>query len=97
MSDPPFYVPNQPPQPRRVPRHGEPLFEFLHGHDRYLCELRDHGEVYGVAAQFWKNEECFYSRRFDVRLDRTRTPRELAIAWAEEERRGIRKAVRDAG
>ena len=72
-----------------MPTHGEPVFEFLHGHDRHLCELRDHGQVFGVEARFWKNEEFFYSRRFDARMDRTRSPRELAIAWAEEERRGI--------
>ncbi len=84
-----FYAANRPPRPRRVPQHGEPLFEFLHGHDRYLCELRDHGEVYGAETQLWKNEELFYSRRFDARLDRTRKPRELAIAWAEEERKAI--------
>jgi hypothetical protein len=55
-----------------MPQRGEPLFEFLHGHDSYLCELRDHGEVYGVEAQFGKNEEFFYSLRFDPRLDLTR-------------------------
>jgi hypothetical protein len=88
MSDD-FYTPHRPPAPRRVPEHGEPGFMFLHGPDRYLCELRDHAEVYGVEAQFWKNEDFFYSRRFDARLDRTRTPRELAIAWAEEERKII--------
>ena len=90
MSDA-FYRPNRPPAPRRVPQHGEPLFEFLHGYDRYLCELRNHGEPYGIEAQFWKNEEFFYSRRFDARLDRTRTPRELAMAWAEEERKALEK------
>ena len=51
-----FFKPNQPPRPRRLPQHGVPLFEFLHGHDRYLCELRDHGEVHGIEAQFLKNE-----------------------------------------
>jgi hypothetical protein len=24
---------------------GRNLFEFQHGHDRHLCELRDHGET----------------------------------------------------
>jgi hypothetical protein len=51
-----FLKPNQPPRPRRLPQHGVPLFEFLHGHDRYLCELRDHGEVHGIEAEFLKNE-----------------------------------------
>ena len=52
-------------------------FEFLVGHDRYLCELRDHGPVYGVEAQFWVNEEFPYSRRFDSAISRTMTPREM--------------------
>ncbi len=84
-----FYTPDRLSGPSRVPQHGEPLFEFRHGLDRYQCELRDHSEPYGVEAQFWKNEEFVYSRRFDARLDRTPTPRELAIAVAEEERTGI--------
>ena len=84
-----FYKPHRPPERRRVPEHGEPLFEFHRGRDRYRCELRDHGGVYGVEAQFWNDEDCFYSRRFDRRMDRTRPPRELAIAWAEEEWKDI--------
>ena len=84
-----FSKPNQPPAPSRPPQHGEPLFEFLHGHDRYLCELLDHGERYGVEAQFWKNGELVYNRRFDPRLHGTRAPRVMAIAWAEDERKAI--------
>jgi hypothetical protein len=72
----------------RQPQPGERLFEFLVGHNRYLCELRDHGP-YGIEAQFFRNEEFAYSRRFDPRLDPTRPPRELAIQWAEEERRAL--------
>ena len=84
-----FVEPNRPPAPSRQPPHGERLFEFLRGPDRYLCELRDHGETYGVEAQLWKNEELFYSRGFDPRLNRTRTPRELALAWANAERKHL--------
>src|SRR5262245_34837660 len=51
-----FYRPNRPPNPARQPQSGELLFEFPRGHDRFLCELRDHG-AYGIEAQFWKNEE----------------------------------------
>jgi hypothetical protein len=72
----------------RQPQPGERLFEFLLGHDRILCELRDHGP-YGIEAQFFRNEEFRYSRRFDPGLDPTRTPRELAVHWAEEERRAL--------
>jgi hypothetical protein len=75
-------------RPPRQPQPGEKLFEFLLGHDRILCELRDHG-AYGVEAQFFRNEEFAYSRRFDPGLDPTRTPRELAVQWAETERRAL--------
>lgn len=76
------------PQPPRQPQPGELLFEFLRGHHRYRCELRDHGG-YGVEAQFFKNEEFLYGQRFDPRLDRLRTPRQMAITWAELERAAI--------
>jgi hypothetical protein len=55
--DHPFYSPTLKPLPPRVARPGEKLFEFLVGHDRYLFELRDHGETYGVECQIFKNEE----------------------------------------
>jgi hypothetical protein len=51
--------------------------------------LRDHGERFGIEAQWFKNEAFAYSRRFDARVDPTRTPRALAVAWAEEERHHI--------
>lgn len=76
------------PPPPRAPKVGELLFEFLRGHDRIRCELRDHGP-FGVEAQFLINEEIFIGRTFHQRLDPTRTPREMAIAWAEEERKTI--------
>jgi hypothetical protein len=55
-------------------------FEFRRGHDRFVCELRDHGG-YGVEAQFFLNEEFFTSRRFDRRS--------LAVRWEELERNAI--------
>jgi hypothetical protein len=85
----PFYAPNGPPDPPRQPKPGELLFEFLVGHDRILCELRDHDEPYGVEAQFFRNETFEIGRRFDRRMDPTRTPREMAIQWAEQERKHI--------
>jgi len=45
----------------------------------------------GIEAQFWKNEEFLYRRRFDARVDPTRTPRALAAAWDEEERKILEK------
>jgi hypothetical protein len=65
------------------------------GHDRFLCELRDHG-AYGIEAQFWKKEEFFFSRRFDPSLDATRPSRELAVQWATEEPKAI-EAYSDKG
>ena len=76
------------PAPARVAQPCELLFEFLRGHDRIRCELRDHG-AYGVEAQFLYNEEFRIGRTFHQRLDPMRTPREMAIAWAEAERAAI--------
>jgi hypothetical protein len=45
--------------------------------------LLDHGP-HGVEAQFFRNEEFSFSRRFDPSLDATRPSRELVIAWADE-------------
>jgi hypothetical protein len=38
---------------------------------------------YRIEAQFWKNEEFFYGRRFDPALDATRTSRELAVPMGD--------------
>jgi transposase len=56
---------------------------------RIRCELRDHGEMYGVQAQFLHGDVPIYCRTFNLRLDPTRTSREMAIAWAEAERPAI--------
>lgn len=78
--------------PAPVSRPGEELFEFLRGHDRFLCELRDHGK-WGIEAQFFQNEEFLYSRRFDD-VGLGLTPRELAIQWAESERTALLEHAR---
>jgi hypothetical protein len=80
MADQPFDAPNRPPAPPRQPKPGERLFEFLRGHDRFLCELRDHG-AYGIEAQFFQNEEFLCDQRFDTRG--------LAVQWAEQEWKAI--------
>jgi hypothetical protein len=49
-----------------------------------------HGD-YGVEAQFCQNEEFLVSHRFDRRLDPMRTPRGLAIQWAEAVRKDGRR------
>jgi hypothetical protein len=68
-------------RPPRQPQPGEVLFEFPIGPARVHCELRDHGPAAGVEAMFYQDGELLISRRFDPRLDPTRTPRELAIQW----------------
>jgi hypothetical protein len=73
---------------------GEKLFEFLRGQDRFLCELRDHGEGFGVEAQFYWNDEFLFSRQFGPSFSRMQTPRERAIQWAEEERKALEQPVR---
>ena len=73
---------------------GELLFDFLRGHDRFRCELHGHVEPYGVEAQVYRNEELLYGRWFDQRLDPTRTPRDLAVQWAEEERKALEAPIR---
>lgn len=66
----------------------ELLFEFYSEPRKtyYRCDLVDHGAVYGVEAQFFDPIDFSTSRRFDPRLDPSRTPREMAIAWAIEMR-----------
>lgn len=88
--DQPFYAPDLKPAPPRQPKPSELLEEFLVGHDRWCIELLDHGQ-WGIEARFLKNEEFFSSRRFDERDDPMRAPRELAIAWAREERKALER------
>jgi hypothetical protein len=75
---------NAPKAPPRQPKPGEFLFEFHveRTHACYRCELRDHGE-YGVEAQFFDP--------VDLRLAHTFPRRELAIAWAQQERTAIER------
>ena len=55
----------------------------------YRCELRDHGPEYGIEAQFLNPVEVLIAHTFPPHLDPTRSSREMAIAWAEEERKAI--------
>lgn len=79
----------QPPTRQHVP--GKVLFAFLVGHDRYRCELRDHGPAQGIEAQWFKNEEFSHARTFAPWMGLTLTPREHAVQWAEEERKALKK------
>src|SRR5437016_12049963 len=85
-----WYTPNSPQAPPRQPQPGELLFEF-HVEATYTfwrVELRDHGQ-YGVEAQFLDPVDVRIARTFRQDMNTLRTPREMAIAWAEEERTAI--------
>jgi hypothetical protein len=79
-----------PQPPPRQPQPGELLFEFhvAATHTFYRVELRDHG-AYGVEAQFLDPIDIRSARTFRQDMDPTRTPREMAITWATEERKAI--------
>src|SRR5262249_22318978 len=83
-------APNRPRPAPRQPKPGELLFEFHvpATHTFWRVELRDHGP-YGVEAQFLDPIEVRLARTFRQDMDPTRSPRELAIAWAIEERRDL--------
>jgi hypothetical protein len=79
IADEDWYKPHRPPvPPRQVPA----------THTFWRVELRDHG-AYGVEAQFLDPIDIRSARTFRQDMDPTRTPREMAIAWATEERRAI--------
>ena len=81
--------------PKALPPKGQPgglLFEFLRGHDRFLCELRDHGP-YGTEAQFYENEEFVFSRRFDSWLDARALEASTAALEAQKK---VYASVRDS-
>ena len=82
-------------QPQRPP--GELLFEFYHelNHSRWRCELRDQGKR-GIEAQFLQDDQVVIANTFHPRIDPTRTPREMAIAWAEQIRLVIEGYKHDA-
>ena len=56
---------------------------------RVRCELRTHPEPHGFEAQFFENDVFMIGRRFDRTMDGTLTPREMAVQWATEWRKGI--------
>jgi hypothetical protein len=73
---------NAPKAPPRQPQPGELLFEFHveRTHTFYRVELRDRG-AYGVEAQFLDS--------IDLRVAHLFPSREMAIRWAEEERKAM--------
>ncbi len=69
----------------------EVLFEFLHGGTRIRCELVDHGD-YGIEARFVHQDLSMMSQTFPPCRAFRRTPRDVAIAWAHEERKAMETA-----
>ena len=69
----------------RVPQLGEFLFEFVREFDRaqIRCDLRYHGDYWGVEAKFFKNRGLLIGRRFDTKAQ--------AVQWAELELEHIEK------
>jgi hypothetical protein len=86
MNDEPFFSPNRKPAPVRLGKPGGKLFEFRHGDDRFICELRDRGR-FGVEAQFLLNGDLYIARTFQDQTDFGVRARDLAIAWAEQLRK----------
>ncbi len=84
MADEPFYKPGHLPS-RRVPRPGELLFEFVResDHAQFRCELRYHGDFWGVEAQFLMNGDLLIAQRFETKA--------LAMHWATLEREHLQK------
>jgi hypothetical protein len=89
MADEDWYKPDRPPAPRQV-QPGELLFQahVPATHTFYRVELRTHGKDI-VEAQFLDPVDVRKARTFHQYMDLTRTPREMAIAWADEERKAI--------
>ncbi|HZR25496.1 MAG TPA: hypothetical protein VFA59_18010 [Vicinamibacterales bacterium] len=85
MMDSPFYTPNRKIVDPIKAKPREKLFELLVGHDRWLCELVDLGKG-GIDVQWFQNEEFHHSRRFDHSEHDSKLARDLAVAWATDER-----------
>jgi hypothetical protein len=93
VSEDPFDSPIRQADPPRVSQPASLLFEFSpeRTHRFYRVELRDHGPVYGVEAPLLDPIRPIICRTFRPELDPTRTPREMAFQWAEEERKAMER------
>lgn len=89
MTDDPYASGHRPPAPRQ-PQPGELLFEFYveRTHKFYRVELRDHGE-FGIEAQFLDPVDVVIARTFRDDPLFQRRARDMAIAWAKEERKAL--------
>jgi hypothetical protein len=73
----PFYRPGHK-LPERQAKAGARVWALRRGDRVLVCELRDHGAVYGVEVQLLDGGELRIGRRFETWA--------LAVQWAEVER-----------
>jgi hypothetical protein len=61
------------------------LFEFVRVSDRaqFRCELRYHGDYWGVEVRVLMNGAPLIAERFDAKA--------LAVQWAESKRQAVEK------
>ena len=92
MSDEPFYTPSLTRAPS-VGQPGEKLYEFCVERDRYLFELRDHGELLGVEVQIVVNG-CSETVRREAALSGSlgcRVATSRSASWASGAGDGVRR------
>ena len=88
MTDEPFYSPNWKPTPKPAAlKPGERLFVFAKASsgEWMACDLIFRAESYGWEARFSDRTGLVFSRGAFV-------TKAAAIAWAEEQRKGIEKS-----
>jgi hypothetical protein len=71
---------------------GVGFYDFAHnqrGRSANCIELHPITGIEQVSGSLSRDEELLIDRRFEQRMDPTRTPREMAIEWAEQERLAI--------
>jgi hypothetical protein len=90
MNNEPFYKPDRKPAPVRLGKPGGRLFEFRKDVNHYVCELRNHGE-WGTEAQFLLNGDLYIARTFQDQPDFGLHARDLAVAWADQQRKAMER------
>jgi hypothetical protein len=87
MADDDRNTPHRPSLPAWPTARGELLWEFVRLADRkhFRCELIE-GGGYGLEVRILDGETVISAHMFTRDMDPTRTPRQLAVEWANEER-----------
>ena len=75
---------------------GRTPIEFVRASDkaRIFCELRNHGD-WGIEVQFLLNGDLYIARRFRIGRLWPRA-RDLAVAWAEQQRTAMETRPRSS-